>query len=323
MPHYVSGCLQSRFYGAAGDPELAEQAHAAPPGVRQGIFAVSVLVEIQCKLQAQSTVMSVVLLIFAIVAAFQSLGLPPEEEVKLFLQIVKSFPDLSKMPDFLNRKGKQSRALDISDFVKAVTSAEEHALYPELHLVHTKKKRTDWLGFCRDFNIRVVTVWEQTKTLCDLYLKDEELLKQHEKWIVSQASQAEVAHATSAIHGLPAEASALCRTSLQLQPPRDGQLIGGGSGLGGKNGTRKCNRCYTASAKTVPLTEHQCFLYAITIGKYPNAFEHTQKFASGYVQKHGCLPSASEAAEQLAKKLEESNKHYAPKKRRKSLMNGN
>ena len=76
----------------------------------------------------------------------------------MFLQIVKSFPDPRKLPDFMERTGKQSRPLAITDFVKPVRSAEEKTLYHELYLLHTKKKRTDWLGFCRDSNLNVVTV---------------------------------------------------------------------------------------------------------------------------------------------------------------------
>ncbi len=41
--------------------------------------------------------------------------------------------------------GKQSRPLAITDFVKPVRCAEEKALYHELCLLHTKKKRTHWL----------------------------------------------------------------------------------------------------------------------------------------------------------------------------------
>lgn len=57
----------------------------------------------------------------------------------------------------------------------------------------------------------MVTVWEQTKTLCNTYLKSEEHLQLREKEIVSQASQADVVHATSA-------AVQLVACQLKLQP---------------------------------------------------------------------------------------------------------
>ena len=41
-----------------------------------------------------------------------------------------------------------------------------------------------------------------------------------------QTRQAEVVHATSAVGGLPAEASSCCQQALQLQPPRDDQERG-------------------------------------------------------------------------------------------------
>lgn len=91
-------------------------------------------------------------------------------------------------------RGKQSRPLTITNSVKPVISAEEKTLYHELYLLHTYKKCTDWLGFYRDTNLRVVTVLEQTQTLCNMYLKCEEHLQLHGKEIVSQASHAVVGY---------------------------------------------------------------------------------------------------------------------------------
>lgn len=130
--------------------------------------------------------------VFCVYAALQSLALPLEDEVQLLIQIFKAFPNPGEIPPFMTRTGKQSRQLDIMDFVKPVKSAEERALYMELQCVHTRKKHADWLGFCRDFSLAVVNVWDHKKTLCNLYLKQEEHLKLHEKQIVLQASQAEV-----------------------------------------------------------------------------------------------------------------------------------
>ncbi|KAA6428049.1 MAG: hypothetical protein FRX49_02710 [Trebouxia sp. A1-2] len=91
----------------------------------------------------------------------------------------------------------------------------------------------DWLGFCTDFNLRVVTVREQTQTLCNMYLKSEEHLQLHEKEIVLQASHAEVVHTTSVVGGLPAESSSFGQPPLQLQPPRDDQATRKGHGAHG------------------------------------------------------------------------------------------
>ena len=184
----------------------------------------------------------------------RTLGLPTEEEVKLLLDILKAFPDPRRMPEFMKRRGRHSRRLTIMDFVKPVRTAEEKALLMELFQPYTKNKHTDWLGLCRDFNLRVVMIWEETKTLSNLYLKCEDHLQLYEKEFTSQASQAEVAHATSVINGLPASASAYCQAP--LQPPQPGQGLKRGQNRGGAGGTRKCARYFQALSKTVPQTGH-------------------------------------------------------------------
>lgn len=63
------------------------------------------------------------------------------------------------MLDFMEKRGKNSRPLGITDFVNSVRSLEEKALYHKLHLLHTKEKGADWLGFCTDLNVRVLVVW--------------------------------------------------------------------------------------------------------------------------------------------------------------------
>ncbi len=117
----------------------------------------------------------------------------------------------------MEKRGKNSRPLGSTDFVKPVRSAEEKALYHDLHLLHTKKKRTDWLGFCTYLNVRMLVVWQQTKTLCNMCLKSEEHLQLKE--IVLQASQAEVMHTTSTVVACQLKliliVSNLCRCSQQ------------------------------------------------------------------------------------------------------------
>lgn len=70
---------------------------------------------------------------------------------------------------------------------------------PYLCLLHTRKKRTDWLNFCTELNLRVLIVWQQAKTLCNIYVKSAEHMQLHNKEIVLQASQAEVMHTTCTI----------------------------------------------------------------------------------------------------------------------------
>ncbi len=58
------------------------------------------------------------------------------------MQLVKSFPDRCNLPesDFMERRGKQSRPLAITDVqhvVNPVSSAEQKALYHDLYLLHT------------------------------------------------------------------------------------------------------------------------------------------------------------------------------------------
>ena len=96
-------------------------------------------------------------------AVLEQLGLPAEQEVKLLMELIKRFPSPSQMPDFLKQRRKQSRATVIDDLVRPVRTDVERALFIECYQLHTKHRRTDWLGFTREFNIRVCEVWECEK----------------------------------------------------------------------------------------------------------------------------------------------------------------
>ena len=85
-----------------------------------------------------------------------------------------------------------------------------------------------------------------------MYLKNEQQLQLYEKYVVSQASQAEAAHATSAINGLPAAAAAECQAPLQLQPPKPDQGITQAHGPGGAGATRVCKKCKKNIQDSVP-----------------------------------------------------------------------
>ncbi len=213
----------------------------------------------------------------------------------------------------MKQRGKQSRPPGITEFVKPVRSAEEKALNHELHTLHTKKKRTYWLGFCTDLNHRVVTVWQQTKTLCNMYLESEEHLQLHNKEIVLQASQAEVIYTNFTICGLPAETSSYCRQPLQLQPPRNEQGTRRGRGRGAADSIRACARCRKNASEDGLMAGHDCLLYLISIGQDPRQYT---AYCPGSLptlmryNKHGMalLPTMEQTQEQVAAKKKTSVK---------------
>ena len=85
------------------------------------------------------------------------------------------------MPHFLKAKRKTSGALTIWDFVRPVETAAEQALFHECLIVVGRRQKSDWLAFAREFNIRVCRVWEDSKSILDLYLKEEKHLQDYKK----------------------------------------------------------------------------------------------------------------------------------------------
>ena len=77
--------------------------------------------------------------------------------------------------------------------------------------------------------------------ISDLNLKDQTHLQEHQKQIVLQASQAEVNTTTSAITGLPASASSLCREPLRLRQP------GSSDAPAGAHREHSCNKAVQAA----------------------------------------------------------------------------
>ena len=199
--------------------------------------------------------------------------------------------------DFTKRRGKQSRPDAITYFVNR--SVVQGRKLCTMSCICCTVRRGALTGLASaEINLRVVTVWEQTQTLCNMYLKCEEHLQLHEKEIVSQASQPEVVRTISVIGGLPAETSSFCQLPLQLQPPRDDQATRKSHGKGGADGSRQCARCKQHAAVNVMKAGHDCMLYLISIGKDSRQYSYTQDMDA----KMGSLPTMEQALEECAAK---------------------
>ena len=226
-------------------------------------------------------------------AVLEQLGLPAEQQVKLLMVLIKCFPSPSQMPDFLKRRRKQSRATVIDDLVRPVRSDAERALFIECYQLHTKHRHTYWLGFTREFNIRVCEVWERGKYTCQLYLKREGHLKQYKEDFMLQASQAEVNQISSAISGLPATESLVSQAPMQLRPPGASDILQHqGHGRGGKDGLRQCRMCERALHVSVPQMGQRCLEYLIVHGHDPHKYEYVSKEVT---KRNGRLPTVEEA----------------------------
>ena len=248
-----------------------------------------------------------------ICSSSHDLGLPPEEQVGLVLDIIKAMPDPKKLPTFMKRSRSQSRPLTLSDYCRPVESPAEHSLFMECFLLHTnqKSKRTDWVATTREFNLRVSRMWMNNHAvLDDLFLKHEAHLRKYEKQLVLQASMAEANQTSSAISGLlastehaagPSQPDAIDTQEEPHQPLQlllrapseaDAPQIIRGQGLGGKGGTRTCPGCSRATGSTVPMFEHQCQPYLSLHGKDPMDYEHCKKqkmdreVAQRHLQQH-------------------------------------
>ncbi|KAL3133885.1 hypothetical protein ABBQ32_008344 [Trebouxia sp. C0010 RCD-2024] len=163
--------------------------------------------------------------------ALHQLNLPPEDQVRLVLDIVNAMPDPKKLPAFLSRRRSQCRPDTLADFSRPVESPAEHSLFMECHLLHTnpRSKRTDWRRVTREFNLRVTRSWQERREVSDLWLKPEVHLKQFEKQLVMQASLAEMNRTSTAIYGLQATAGL---GQAPGQPPMLGQAQGQPAMLG-------------------------------------------------------------------------------------------
>lgn len=131
-------------------------------------------------------------------------------------------------------------------------------------------KGAGWLGFFREFNIRVTRVWCETKSASNLYIKTAQHLSKYGNKLLLQASQAEVNQITSAITGLPATASAFTA----LQPPAISQEPSGSGGA--RKGSRQCPSCSMALGLMVPRRGHNCVLYVISRGQQRSEHPHTR-----------------------------------------------
>ena len=162
------------------------------------------------------------------------------------------------------------------------------------------RRKLDSLAFTREFNIRVCRIWEGTKMISDVYLKDQKHLQEHQKQIVLQASQAEVNTTTSAITGLPASASSLCREPLWLRQPASSDAPAGAHRM---HLCRPCNKA--VAGQDAKKLGHSCWLYLVAHRKDPSVYEHTKKEAG----KYKADLSQAEAVQLLAAKLSKNVKH--------------
>ena len=129
----------------------------------------------------------------SVIAALGQLGLPTTEEVRLITDIINSQGSFDKMPTFLKKRRGTSRAITIWDFVRPVETTVEHSLFLECFAtLTTNQRKLDWLAFTREVNVRDCRIWEATKMISNLYLKDHMHMQEHQNHIVLQASQAEV-----------------------------------------------------------------------------------------------------------------------------------
>ncbi len=241
--------------------------------------------------------------------------MPPEQEVRLLMDILKTFSSPARMPDYLKRRRKQSRATVPDDLKRPVRTAEERALYHHCYQLHTKSKRTDWLGATREFNIVVCNTWDTTKRTCNLYLKNEHHLQDYSKEFLMQASHAEVNQLSSAISGLPASEAPVCQQPVQLRAPGqgDGASLRTG-GAGGRNKPRTCPHCTKHLGRDVWSLGHSCVEYLIRKGHDPLQVEHTREAAL----KQGRLPTVAEAKKTLAAKKKAGLKDR--KRKRKEII---
>ena len=136
--------------------------------------------------------------------------------------------------------------------------------------------------------------------ISDVYLKDQTHLQEHQKQIVLQASQAEVNTTTSAITGLPASASSLCREPLQLRQPGSSDAP---AGAHREHSCRSCNKA--VGGQDAKKLGHSCWLYLVAHGKDPLLYEHTKKEAGNYKADL----SQAEAVQLLAAKLIKNSRH--------------
>ena len=232
-------------------------------------------------------------------AALQELNLPPEQELRLLMDILKTFSSPARMPDFLKRRRKQSRAIVPNDLMRPFITAEKHALFHHCYQLHTKNKRTDWLGATREFNMAVCNTWDTIKPTCNLYLKNEHHMQGYSKKFLMQASHAEVNQLSSAISGLPASEAPVCRQPVQLRAPGqgDGASLRTG-GVGGRNKPRKCPDCTRVLSRDVWGLGHSCVEYLIRKGRDPLQATHTR----GAALKRDRLPTVAEARKTLTAK---------------------
>ena len=248
-----------------------------------------------------------------------------EEEVRLLIDLLGTFPKPSSVPVFLKKRRKTSRALHLLDHVRPVESDLERLLFLKAYDLATTRKnvgiKTDWTALTRDFNLEVCKIWEEEKAVCHVYLKEEKHLRDYEKLLVGKGSQMEVARAQSILQAAKSPSVATQQTQPPVsQPPRPAPPVKKmGSGRGGKGSTRGCDDCQRAVCQGfVPKLGHLCVEFLISRGIDPAVREYSRQKMQ---PKHNGMTIA-QAEEILAKQLKTCQADKLRKDRKKLLDRG-
>ena len=233
----------------------------------------------------------------SICCAGSALALQPGAQVGFALDLARCFASPGNTPVFVKKRRGTSRPLSVTDFKRNVESEAERSLFLECHALHTKGRHTDWLGLTREFNLRVTRMWQQTGSLSDLYLKDEQQLRLHEKGLIKQITAIEACRTSSAIAGLQAFAAAPVRPRLS-QPVAGRGPASGGGGRGAPGRARECVGCSSIHGGTVPRADHNCAWWLLGRGLYPRSYQHAKTYTKhllNQLEPNQDLPSAQDA----------------------------
>ena len=232
------------------------------------------------------------------------------------MDLLRSFPQPSAIPKFLKKRRKSSRALCLLDYVRPVQTEAERQLFMSCYLMHTRQGRqsfyTDWTACTKEFNTMVVRIWEENKSVSDVYIKEESHLRAYEKSMVRLASTHEVARTAAVLQEArnadgQGVSLAPAGQSVPLQPesgptptPAVEQQVRG-QGLGGAGGTRECRNCSRAFAEFVPKLGHNCIEFYIHKGRNP------RDLPGFSLAKHGSM-SKEAASRELNKRKDKAEK---------------
>jgi hypothetical protein len=174
----------------------------------------------------------------------------------------------NKKPAFLARNFSTARKLTYSDCIRGpVLGDAEEDLYRRLHHAFTRGHKTDWTGMTYAWNERALEFAVNNKGHHKFKMKTEKLLKSYEYEHIRQAlkERAETYKnlaGKQAFSGVPSgvvfkEGVSEVQAAVHLKQ---------GSGLGGKDGQRKCALCDKATRLFTPQTGHCCRCFRMANG---------------------------------------------------------